>query len=319
MYHHKLFTLVMLCLGMAITNSYAQDTTVVHNGGVTTVGINASRPVIPTSDFREDATVVTVTYNLDGGNMEATDYDPTYFSPEPLHPHNVQMESIVHENLDGVFSNGWEESGDYDTTQYLHLRVNINTGYILHLDSVTFTGTGASWYGPIVGGVVIFDADTLCGSTVGWQICDSILYCASSMWYMMPHPYDTLVNWWQINSRTHLDIRLIAWGNITDTLGNYMPSTGWVVDHIQLHGKILNDLSTGVAAVQRASPIRYAQEEFLFTEHGEVRVYDVTGKVKAAGLQGQPFNTTNWTEGVYVVEFISSKQQRYTERFMVKH
>ncbi len=195
---------------------------------------------------QEPVESVVIAYNLDGGNLNATDYNQTYFTPEPIHPHNVTMEPIVFNGLDGVISNGWEEGGDQDTTEYMHLRVNINPGYILHVDSVTLTGTGTSWYGPIVGGVSLYDADTLSGYTVGWQIFDSVLYCVSSMWYMMPHPYDTLVNWWQINSHHHLDIHLVAWGNTPDTLGNYMPSTGWVVDNIQLHGKVLVDVSTSL-------------------------------------------------------------------------
>ena len=191
-----------------------------------------------------------VTYDLNGGNMNATYYNPTFFTPESLHSHNVSIEPTVSHGLDGIFSNGWEEGFEYDTTQYLHLRVNIADGYIFHLDSVTFTGTGTSLYGPIIGGLVIYDADTLSGSTVGWQICDSVVQCVSSMWYSYPvwdvYPYtwhDTLVNWWQINSSTQLDIRLFAWGNLPDTLGNYMPSTGWIIDNIQLHGKVLLDLS----------------------------------------------------------------------------
>ena len=194
-----------------------------------------------------------ITYTLDEGNLDATHYNSEYFSPEPLHAHNVIMEDTVFNGLDGVFSNGWGEGVEYDTTQYLHLRVNINPGYILHLDSVSFAGTGTSWYGPIVCGVRIYDADTACGYTVGWQICDSVLRCVSSMWHTYDvwdqYPYtwhDTTVNWWQINSRTHIDLHFYAWGNVPDTLGNYMASTGWVVDNIQLHGKVTPDLSTSV-------------------------------------------------------------------------
>lgn len=220
-----------------------------------------------------------ITYSLDEGNLDATDYDHAYFAPEPLHAHNVTMEPIVFNGLDGVFSNGWEEGGEYDTTQYLHLRVNINAGHILHLDSVTFTGTGVLWDGgPIIGGTVIFDTDTLCGSTVGWQIGDTVLYCVSTMWYSYPiwdeylyTWHDTLVNWWQINSSTHLDIHLIAWGNVPDTLGNYVPSAGWVVDHIQLHGKVFADLSTTLSELPPLLDLTSIGDK-------PVEIYDVQGQ-----------------------------------------
>lgn len=301
----KLFTiyvtLATLCLGTVSADSYAQD----------------SEPQIET-----------ITYDLDGGNLNATDYNPEFFNPEPLHAHNVPMEPIVSHGLDGVFSNGWEEGQELDTTQYLHLRVNINPGYVYHLDSITFTGTGTSWYGPIVSGLIVNDADTLAGSTVGWQVCDSVLYCVSSMWYTYQiydvYPYtwhDTLVNWWQINSSTHLDIRLFAWGNIPDTLGNPMASTGWIVDHIQFHGKILPDMSTDVLpiATDVLQPIRFDGYQFVSSELGQIIVYDAGGKVKAADSQGRPIDTTGWTDGVYIAEFISVKQQRYTKRYLVTH
>lgn len=286
----KLFTTyVTLVLCSCIASPlFAQDTMMVTNGGVTTIGINRERPtIIPMEDFRE-ATITTITYDLDGGNMNATEFDAEVFTPEPLHAHNVQMEPIGSHGLDGVSTNGWEEGGDYDTTQYLHLRVNINDGFVFHVDSITFTGTGTSWYGPIISGLIINDADTLAGSTVGWQVCDSVLYCVSSMWYMMPYPYDTLVNWWQVNSNTRLDLRLFAWGNIPDTLGNPMASTGWIVDHIQLHGKVLPDMSTSVT-----SPL--SSEENIFVQGGQImfpnewfgeryEVHDVAGRLLFAGL-----------------------------------
>lgn len=226
-----------------------------------------------------------ITYNLDGGNMNATEHDAVFIAPEPLHAHNVSMEPIVYAEGEGVFTMGWNAEGDYDTTRYLHLRVNVNNA-ILHLDSVTFTGRGLSWYGPIIGGVTLFDADTLSGSTVGWQVLDSVLTCTSSMWYMMPHPYDTLVNWWQINSHDHLDLRIYAWGNIPDTLGNPMDETGWIIDNIQLHGKLFPDLSTALPEL-----------DLLTIGNSPVEIRDLSGRVVGTRMSQLP----DLPRAVYIV------------------
>lgn len=238
--------------------------------------------VMSTRAFAQDTEyqLETVTYDLDGGNMNATSYNPMYFNPEQLHANNVSMEPVTYNDGDeGVFTLGWNMEGVYDSSRYLSLLVDINPGSVLHLDSVTFIGTGLTWYGPTVSGVRIFvDEDTLQGGyAVGWQVCDSILNCVVPMWYMMPYPYDTLVNWWQINARHYIELRFFAWSGIPDTLGNPMDETGWIVDHIQLHGKIFPDLSTSVP--EPRPPL-----DLLTVGDKPVEIYDAQGRKVAERL-----------------------------------
>lgn len=128
------------------------------------------------------------------------------------------------------------------------------------------------------------------------------------MWYSYAiydvYPYtwhDTLVNWWQINSSTHLDIRLLAWGNIPDTLGNYVPSTGWVVDHIQLHGKVFQDLSTSVTSNEEELSVVIRNGCVVLDQsvsNSTITVTDVLGRtlsktlVNGAGTIPLPYNQT---------------------------
>lgn len=193
-----------------------------------------------------------ITYGLDGGNLHATEYDPMFFMPEPLQAHNVSMEPVSYNDGDeGVLTLGWNMEQDYDSSRFVSLRVNVAPGYVFHQDSVTLKIKGISWQGPTIAGVrVLVDDDPLQGGyCVGWQVFDSVISCTVSMWYMIPPPYDTLVNYWQINARHHIELQFYAWSSIPDTLGNIMPETGWIIDDIELHGKVVPDLSTSLPEV----------------------------------------------------------------------